>query len=156
MRIAAIILALLIQPLVANSAPAGPLGTLQLVIGGTPFQMVIPDSTAGQATWWNLGPVALLAVGPNGGIVRLEFDEDGVGATKAASLAMTDASGGAWADLEDTLTVTLTRAANAPPNFDIAGTFKGELARGERRIGVSGRFQALLPRRDFAPTPPPN
>lgn len=156
MRILAISLALLVQTLAASSAPADQLGTLQLVIGDTPFRMVIPATTAGTETWWDLGPVALLAVGPNGGTVRLEFDEDGVGRAGAPSLEMADASGGAWADVDDTLSVTLTRAANVPPDFDIAGTFQAQLASGDRRIGVSGAFQALLPRRDFAPTPPPN
>lgn len=131
------------------------LGTLHLAINGKSQRVTIDDSSAGVDTYWAVGPVSIFGSGGNGGTVLLTFDEDGTGAARAPRLTITTASGQVWQDVDGSLSVTLTRADNLPPQFAVDGSFAGTIEHAGKRVPVKGTFQVLLPRQDFAPTPPP-
>ncbi|MCB1397989.1 MAG: hypothetical protein KDJ98_18885 [Rhodobacteraceae bacterium] len=117
----------------------------------------VTDERAGLDTWWNTGGVSIHMTGQNGGTVLLTFTENGSGPAQGPHLAMIAGDGSAWQDVSGSMTVDLTRADNRPPRFSIAGSFSGRIepVAGGPSYPISGRFDVLLPRQDFAPTPGP-
>ena len=137
-------------------AMAKDIGSLEITISGRKERLTIDDSRAGVQTFWAVGPVSLYVDAGDGSSVHLTFNENGTGAAEAPHITITSEDGSVWSDVEGTLSATITRADNLPPKFRIAGTFKGRIENGETRHKISGRFEALLPRQDFAPTPGPD
>lgn len=133
------------------------LGDMTFVIAGDSQTRPVTDERAGLDTWWNTGGVSIHMNGRNGGTVLLTFTENGVGAAQGPHVTMIAGDGSAWQDVSGSLRVDLTRADNRPPLFSIAGSFSGRIepVSGGRSYPTSGRFDVVLPRQDFAPTPGP-
>jgi hypothetical protein len=144
--------------LAAAPAFSEQIGELSLTIGARSQTQPITDDLAGVDTWWNVGAVSIHVVGAAGGIILLTFGEDGTGPATGARLNITAADGSSWQDVDGSLRVQITRADNIPPNFAIAGRFEGRIepVAGGASHPVSGRFDVVLPRQDFAPTPGPD
>lgn len=140
-------------------APAfgGTLGTLSLTVGDTVQSLVITDEFSGVETWWNTGGVSIRVRGQNGGSVQLTFTENGPGPAEGPHITIVGGNGAEWQDVSGTMRVLLERADNRPPQYALTGTFSGQLepVAGGTSLPFSGRFEALLPRQDFAPTPGP-
>lgn len=134
------------------------IGELSLTIGSRSQTRPITDALAGVDTWWNVGAVSIHVVGAAAGIILLTFGEDGTGPATGAHLTITAADGTPWQDVDGSLSVQISRADNIPPNFAIAGRFEGRIepVAGGASHPVSGRFDVVLPRQNFAPTPGPD
>jgi len=134
------------------------IGAFSLTIGSQSQTRPITDDLAGIDTWWDVGAVSIHVVGAAGGIILLTFGEDGTGPATGARLNITAADGSSWQDVDDSLRVQITRADNIPPRFAIAGQFEGRIepVSGGTSHPVSGRFDVVLPRQNFAPTPGPD
>lgn len=156
MRLFAVALLIFLQGFAGSAALAEALGTVKLRIGGSRYSMTIPDHTGGTDSYWAVGPVSILALGPQGGTLRLTFDENGKGLASGVTIELRDKDGNLWVEGDVESTVTLTRAANIPPDFGIAGTFDAKLGQNGTTAEISGSFKAVLPRQDFAPTPRSN
>lgn len=146
--------------LIGAAAPgaAETLGKLDISIAGKRQSLKVTDARAGQDTYWNVGSVSIHVTGKNGGTIQLMFEENGTGRGRGARLSVVAADGGLWQDSDGSLKVDITRADNRPPKFAVAGTFSGmiEPVKGGTAYPVSGSFDVLLPRQDFAPTPGPD
>ena len=145
--------------LVILAVPAfgGTLGTLSLTVGDTAQSLLITDEFSGVDTWWNTGGVSIRLRGQNEGSVQLTFTENGPGLAEGPHITIVGGNGTEWQDVSGTMRVALQRADNRPPQFALTGTFSGQLepVAGGSSMPFSGRFDAVLPRQDFAPTPGP-
>jgi hypothetical protein len=155
-RLARISVVLVSVALGAAPAMAETLGQMEITIAGRHQILKIDDSSAGVDTYWAVGPVSILVRGKKGGTIQIGFDEDGVGPARGGYLIVTSADGSIWQDVDGSFSVTVTRADNVPPRFSVAGQFKGVIEYNSITHPVAGRFDVLLPRQNFAPTPPPN
>lgn len=133
------------------------LGEMTFTIADRSQTRPVTDERAGLDTWWNTGGVSIQMNGRNGGTVVLTFTETGVGPAEGPHVMMIAGDGSAWQDVDGSMTVDLTRADNRPPLFSIAGSFSGRIepVGGGGSFSISGRFDVVLPRQDFAPTPGP-
>ena len=157
MRIFAIGLLALLQVFAVSACLAKPPGTVKLRLNGTTDQMTIPEGTGGTDSDWAVGPVSILAVGPGGAsTLRLTFDEIGKGSASGATIGLHSRTDQVWTQGQIASTITLTRAANIPPDFGIAGSLSGWLGHKTQIVTISGSSKAVLPRQDFAQTPPDN
>ncbi|MEZ5752104.1 MAG: hypothetical protein R3D60_09085 [Paracoccaceae bacterium] len=134
------------------------IGELSLTIGSRAQTRPVTDDLAGVDTWWNVGAVSIHVVGAAGGTILLTFGEDGTGPARYPHLNITAADGSLWQDVDGSMRVQITRADNIPPHFSIAGHFEGRIepVAGGTSHPVSGRFDVVLPRQNFAPTPGPD
>lgn len=137
-------------------AMAKDIGILEITIAGRKERLVIDDSRAGVDTYWGVGPVSLYVDAGKGSSVHLTFNENGTGPAEGPRITIISEDGSVWTDVDGTLSGTITRADNVPPKFDIAGTFKGRIENSGKSLKISGRFNALLSRQEFAPTPGPD
>jgi hypothetical protein len=138
----------------SNPALAETLGKLEITLAGRTQVLSVDDSSGGVDTYWAVGPVSILAQGKRGGTIQIGFEEDGVGLARGAYIIVTSADGSIWEEVDNSFFVTLTRADNVPPRFSVAGMFKGRIGYNGTTHPVSGTLDVLLPRQDFAPTPP--
>lgn len=155
-RQAQISVVLVAMVLGAAPALAETLGKMEITIAGRKQTLKIDDSSAGVDTFWAVGPVSILVQGNKGGTIQIGFDEEGVGLARGGYMIVTSADGSIWQDVDGSFSVTVTRADNVPPRFSVAGQFEGVIEYNGITHPVTGRFDVLLPRQNFAPTPPPN